>query len=267
MKKNIFLSGILTIPIIISGSLSTKPATGVPDSSEMLYQYQWNLEELNGQSISKPTKAHLLFSRGQVNSVSGNAGCNSLRGTFELTGVNFMNFSPLATTKMACPGDNPEAKFLEALGQVNNWSIINNELLLSNGRILVSKLRGATPSQKSETPPSASTLSGDWELNYISGKRIAFEGLYPDKKPQIKFNLSANELGGNTSCNGFSSKLTIVGNKINISEPFAKTMIFCEGEGESSFLDMLKKVNKYDINGNTLTFMIDDVAVMRFVRN
>ena len=35
--------------------------------------------------------------------------------------------------------------------------------------------------------------------------------------------------------------LTIDGNKITISEPFAKTMISCEGNGENTFLDMLKK--------------------------
>ncbi len=34
--------------------------------------------------------------------------------------------------------------------------------------------------------------------------------------------------------------------------------------GEETFLNMLKKVNKYAVNGSTLTFMIDDVAVMRF---
>ena len=87
------------------------------------------------------------------------------------------------------------------------------------------------------------------------------------KKPFIKFNLSENEVGGNTTCNGFSSKMVINGNKISIAEPFAKTMIFCEGGGESTFLNMLKKANKYAVtNENTLTFLIDDVAVMRFIK-
>ena len=91
--------------------------------------------------------------------------------------------------------------------------------------------------------------------------------MYPDKKPQIKFNLTENELGGNTSCNGFSSKNTTDGNKISIVEPFVKTMIFCEGAGETTFLNMLKKVNRYAVtNGNTLAFLMGDVAVMRFTK-
>ena len=256
MKKTIVSITALTLLILIAGCHSTKPVATVPGGSEMLYANQWNLAELNRKTITS-SDANLLFSAGQPNRVSGSTGCNKLNGSFELTGINFIKFSPLATTKMACPGNNIEAEFIEALGQVNNWSIINNQLLLNNGKILLAKLNTITV--------ESSKLSGTWELNYISGPRIAFEGLYPDKKPQVSFNLTANELGGNTSCNGFSSKITINGNKITIAEPFAKTMIFCEGGGESTFLNMLKKLNKYAVtDSNTLTFMIDDVAVMRF---
>lgn len=43
--------------------------------------------------------------------------------------------------------------------------------------------------------------------------------------------------------------------------------MFCEGGGEEAFLNMLKKVNKYAVSdGNTLTFMIDDVSIMRFAK-
>ena len=44
-------------------------------------------------------------------------------------------------------------------------------------------------------------------------------------------------------------------------------MIFCEGGGETTFLNMLKKVNKYAVtNSNTLSFIMGDVAVMRFTK-
>ena len=66
-------------------------------------------------SLRNDNAAHLLFSPGQVNKVSGSTGCNRLNGNFDLTGVNFIKFSPLATTKMACTGNNNEAQFIEAL--------------------------------------------------------------------------------------------------------------------------------------------------------
>lgn len=245
----------------MTGCHSTKPISGgSTGGSEMLYQHQWDVTEIQGKQVSTSSEnqPYLLFSPGQVNKVSGSTGCNRITGSFELTGVNFIKFSPLATTKMACPGNNVEQKFLDALSKVNNWSISNNQLLLSSGKILLVKLNAITP--------ESAKLHGTWELNYISGPRIAFNGLYPDKKPEISFKLDVNELGGNTSCNGFSSKIKIDGNKITIAEPFAKTMIFCKGGGEETFLNMLKKVNKFSVNGNTLTFLIDDVAVMRFTR-
>ena len=263
MKKILTSITYLAMLILMAGCHSTKPVSAeASGGSELLFQYQWDLIELQEQpvAISSGNHPNLLFFPGQVSRVSGSTGCNKLNGSFELTSGNFIKFSPIAITKMACMGDNVESKFLEALEQTNSWSIINKQLLLYNGKILMAKLKAVTP--------ESATLNGTWKLNYISGSRIAFDGLYPDKKPQITFSLTAKELGGNTSCNGFSSKIIIDGNKINIAEPFAKTMIFCEGGGESTFLNMLKKVNRFTVtDGNTLTFIIDDVAVMRFIKS
>lgn len=261
MKKGITSIASLIMFVLMTGCHSTKPISGgTTGGSEMLYQHQWNVTEIQGKQVSTSSEKqpYLLFFPGQVSKVSGSTGCNRLTGSFELTGVNFIKFSPLATTKMACIGDNVESMFLDALSKVNNWSIVNNQLSLNNDKMNLIKLKGVTP--------ESAKLSGEWELNYISGPRIAFNGLYPDKKPVITFRLDVNELGGNTSCNGFSSKIKIDGNKITIAEPFAKTMIFCEGGGEETFLNMLKKVNKFAVDSNTLTFLIDDVAVMRFTR-
>ncbi len=191
MKKITTSIASLAIFILLAGCHSTKPiSAGTSGGSEMLFQYQWDVTELQGKQvvISSGNQPNLLFYPGQVSRVSGSTGCNKLNGSFELTGVNFIKFSPLATTKMACMGDNVESGFLEALGKVNKWSIINKQLLLNNGKMLLAKLKAVTP--------ESSKLNGAWELNHISGPRIAFDGLYPDKKPQITFNLPANELGG-----------------------------------------------------------------------
>ena len=262
MRKGIVSIAALSILFSLVACHSIKYISKkISGGSELLYKYQWNLMELQGQTLNilSGNLPNLLFTPNKINKVSGSTGCNKLNGSFQLTGENVIKISPLATTKMACMTDNVEPQFLDALSRVNNWRIINDQLLLSDGKIVLLKLKTVTP--------ELAKLQGTWELNYISGPRIAFSGLYPDKKPIINFNLSTNELGGNTSCNGFSSKTIMNGNKISIAEPFAKTMIFCEGGGETTFLTMLKKVNKYAItNENTLTFMIDDVAVMRFAK-
>ena len=113
---------------------------------------------------------------------------------------------------------------------------------------------------------SSSGLNGTWQLNYISDARIAFNGLYPNAKPQITFDTANNEIKGNTSCNGFRSTITINGNKLTIAEPGPMTMMYCEGGGERNFLDMLKKVTSYNVNETTLTLKQGDIAVMRFTK-
>jgi heat shock protein HslJ len=113
--------------------------------------------------------------------------------------------------------------------------------------------------------PNQYDLSGTWELNFISGTKIAFNGLYPGKKPQLVFASSApDEFSGNTGCNSIRGKFKTNDTEIKFDEPIAMTKMFCEGGGEQAFMNMLKKVNIFDLNTNKLTFLVDDVEVMRF---
>ena len=69
-----------------------------------------------------------------------------------------------------------------------------------------------------------------------------------------------------SSCNSFGVPIKIEGNKITFGEPIA-TMMACEGDGESTFFNTLKKVTSYSINnGDTLVMLMDDVEMMKFIR-
>src|SRR5690606_23829219 len=104
-----------------------------------------------------------------------------------------------------------------------------------------------------------------WELEYISGTRIAFEGLFPDKKPQITFNPVSNEVFGNAGCNGYGSTYTLNGNTLIFGEPNPTTMMYCEGGGEAAFLQMIQKVTAYTIDADgKLNLLVDEVPMMRF---
>ncbi len=123
-----------------------------------------------------------------------------------------------------------------------------------------------TPVAPDKLPADTSKqLEGTWILNYITGPRIAFDGLYPENKPQIKFDASGN-ISGNTSCNSFSAPLTLTGHDWKTGD-ITQTEKACGGNGEQVFLSTLKKVNKYDItDGNTLHLLSGDIAVMRFTK-
>ena len=107
----------------------------------------------------------------------------------------------------------------------------------------------------------------EWELEYLSGARIAFNGLYPDKKPKITFNKETSRVEGNNSCNGYSADYILNSDEISFGEPGPTTMMFC-GEGETFFLNTIKKVNSYKIdNDGKLNLLMDDIPMMRFKKS
>ena len=108
-------------------------------------------------------------------------------------------------------------------------------------------------------------LEGTWQLDYISGPRIAFEGLYPDKKPTISFNVKDKKVSGNSSCNNYSGPFTMEGFHVDFNGPIISTKMACQGEGESIYFNTLKKITRYAITDSvTLNLIMGDVAMMRF---
>lgn len=114
---------------------------------------------------------------------------------------------------------------------------------------------------------TTAALEGTWQLNYITGPRIAFEGLYPDKKPTITFNLKEDKVSGNNSCNQYFGALNVDGKKINFTDAkMGMTMMACPGEGDNVYMKTLEKIDSYSISedGKTLNFIMGDIAMMRF---
>ncbi|OOG74216.1 META domain-containing protein [Flavobacterium sp. A45] len=114
---------------------------------------------------------------------------------------------------------------------------------------------------------ATTSLEGTWELKYITGPRIAFDGLYPNSKPTIAFNLRENKITGNNSCNQYFGALIIDGAKINFEEAkMGMTMMACEGNGDSVYMDALKRIESYTItdDGKTLNLLLGNIVMMRF---
>ena len=117
------------------------------------------------------------------------------------------------------------------------------------------------------TSNTTTSIEGTWELNYITGPKIAFEGLYPNKKPTIIFDIKENKVYGNNSCNQYFGTLKVEGNTINFKDAkMGMTMMACPGEGEKVYMNTLEKIDSYSISddGKTLNFIMGDIAMMRF---
>ena len=103
-----------------------------------------------------------------------------------------------------------------------------------------------------------------WELEYITGPRIAFQGLFPDEKPVISFNKSTNMVTGSTGCNGYNTQYKMSGKMISFEVPATTTMRYC-GEGEGVFLKTMKEVKSYRMTTDgKLELLMNDIVMMRF---
>ncbi|WP_233622003.1 META domain-containing protein [Flavobacterium agrisoli] len=133
---------------------------------------------------------------------------------------------------------------------------------------VVSVVMFSCSATKNNEDKSLSNLEGSWQLNYISGPRIAFDRLYPDAKPTIVFNTKENRVSGNNGCNSYSGSLNVSGNTIDFTQPMVATKKMCLNgqQGEQVYMSTLPKINHYSVSedGKTLTFLVDDVAMMRF---
>ncbi|HSD08388.1 META domain-containing protein [Flavobacterium sp.] len=113
----------------------------------------------------------------------------------------------------------------------------------------------------------SSSLEGAWELNYITGPKIVFDGLYPNKKPTIVFDVVNKKVSGNNSCNQYFGALIVNGKNIDFKDAkMGMTMMACEGTGHTLYMETLQKIETYSITdeGKTLNFLIGNVVMMRF---
>ena len=134
--------------------------------------------------------------------------------------------------------------------------------------VLIASSFTFTACKSTQSPMKTTTsLEGTWQLNYITGPRIAFDGLYPNKKPTITFDLKEKKVSGNNSCNQYFGALKVDGNTINFKDAkMGMTMMACPGEGENVYMRTLEKIDSYSISedGKTLNFIMGDIAMMRF---
>lgn len=131
--------------------------------------------------------------------------------------------------------------------------------------ILASSLFTISCNGTKNTQKTDSIYGTKWELDYISGPRIAFNGLYPDKKPQITFDKNTGQVSGTDSCNGYNAPFTLDGNSLTFGEPGPSTLRFCEGGGDKQFRQTIQRINRYSFDSDgKLNLLTGDVAMMRF---
>ena len=121
--------------------------------------------------------------------------------------------------------------------------------------------------QKSTLSGDNSSLTGTWELKSATTPNHKFEELFSEKIPQIILNLSDSTVNGNSSCNNFNGKFEAKEGRISFSQNMAMTKMFCPGEGEKVFMELLTKASAYSIvSENELQLFAKESMLLKFSR-
>ncbi len=262
MKNAIVMSALAITMSLSSCGIFQKEGKTETTSSEVITGKRWKLIELNGKPVADKVNGKEPFLQLDENEkrYSASGGCNGIGGSFTLSANNRIKFSQGMSTMMACPDMSVEQGLGAVFTAADNYT-------LKDGILSLNKARMAPLAKFKEVKETASSkekaLNGTWELDYISGPRITFDGLYPNKKPTITFDTANKKANGNSSCNTYNTSIKINGGNLNFG-PVASTKMACKGSGESTYFKTLASITNYDIKDNTLHLIMGDIVVMRF---
>jgi heat shock protein HslJ len=145
------VTGGKTFSLVIHDRICVDPMSGMPypktaavvwgaatfsgcggDPAELLHG-EWRIVEIGGQAVLAGTKPTLTLEAG--NRASGNATCNRLVGSYELTGES-LTISALSLTRMLCERDlmEQETAIMRAFESVDRFDIdVERRLVLIGG--------------------------------------------------------------------------------------------------------------------------------------
>ncbi|GAB3656898.1 META domain-containing protein [Echinicola sediminis] len=105
-------------------------------------------------------------------------------------------------------------------------------------------------SSVSNLNPLKMLTGNNWVLSTLMGGGL---DMFGEGLPFLSFT-DAGRLAGSTGCNSFSGNFQLSGTDLNL-DPGAMTRKACPGNGESIFIDALKKVSKFKVSSDKLTLL------------
>jgi heat shock protein HslJ len=114
---------------------------------------------------------------------------------------------------------------------------------------------------KPNSVSNANLVGTYWKLKELSSQNIQTKN--SAKEAHIIF--SKEGAKGSTSCNNFSTTYALDANELSISKSIMMTRMFCRGSVEGDFILALKKMRRYEVDGERLEIFDEDgVSLAKF---
>ncbi len=126
MKKVLTLVAVAAVFVGCCNCLKSVERTRMPITGET----GWRLVQMNGQAFEAPEGSfELVF--GEDGRVAGRGSCNRISGPY--TNDNdkgSMTFGAMVSTRMMCPDQSSEDRFLKLLSEIDAYTVDGNMLML-----------------------------------------------------------------------------------------------------------------------------------------
>lgn len=214
----------------------------------------WELIELEGKQIDqsqmKGEKIQIILNQADQK-ITGFSGCNHFNGTYNSANAYSLNFSDIASSRMACPNSKiNESQFLEVLNMTDNFRIQDEKLFLNVGkRAPLAVFRKVNSQEK--------IVEKYWKLTKLEGQNIK---MVENQEREIYFRLKSDDqtITGFAGCNTMSGKYKLMnGNRIEFSK-IGVTMKLCPDVdvNESKFLKIFELADNYTIHNDKLSLNV-----------
>jgi heat shock protein HslJ len=176
-------------------------------------------------------------------SLSGSSGCNQYNASYTLQDAQ-MTLGPVSSTQMACAtGMDTEQSYLQALGTVQQYSILNQVLTLTYNQgagVLI------------YTSADLSLEHTQWTLSLLNGQPVVAEqsitAVFTPADTADTGNIS-----GSSGCNSYNAAYTLSGTNLTVQPPISTMMACATGmDTEQAYLQMLQESTSYQISANIL---------------
>lgn len=257
-----FLTRIACVAALIAILSACSLAAGSAGAD--LVGTSWTLTQING---SAPIPGRNLTLQFDDKSATGSSGCNSFGGSYTVDG-NKITFSEIASTLMACADadGNPdntimdqEQAYLDALHKATVYTINGDTLNIGtddNPAVLVFT-RGTATAEPTTQPTEEVIIPGSNELAGTAWNLTEINGQAPIADRPVTIQFDDKQASGSSGCNSYGGEYAVDGNKITFANVFMTEMACMDPTGimeqEQSYLETLRTVTTYTVEGDTLT--------------
>lgn len=253
MRSILILTSLCAILVTSCGTTNNKGMDKTDISAVAITDAFWKLETLGKEQITHPEDSRVIGFQLDATEgrVSGYSGCNNFMGGYTLGDNSAIEFSKMASTRMACfQAPFEEQLMLNVFDQADGYTIKNNRLEIKKGSLVLATFT------KVEKDEKVDIVEKYWKLKTLDGKEVT---MTEDQEREVHFILksSNNTINGYAGCNTFSGEFEMNDDNQFTTSRMKSTLRICPDSNfnEDDFLMLFRGPVSYEAEGDTLFFL------------